>query len=106
MICWCSVGPAHDPMWLATERRPRGGAKRGRNEPTTPGQSLHRATHGDLCPPFCTGHELAPQIRPVEVDDLVAAAAEHRLDHEDAEAGHLLDADRRRHGELPPVHGD
>src|SRR5215471_1142764 len=48
---------------------------------------------------------LAPEVRPGEVDDLVATAAEHRLEHEDAEAGHLLEADRRRHGEFPPVHG-
>src|SRR5215470_1915430 len=47
---------------------------------------------------------LAPEVRPGEVDDLVAPAAEHRLEHEDAEASHLLEADRRWHGEFPSVH--
>src|SRR6185436_13786031 len=48
------------------------------------------------------GNFSTPEVRPGQVDDLVAAAAENRPDHEDAEPGRLVEVDRRRHGELPP----
>src|SRR5439155_13543496 len=40
---------------------------------------------------------LAEEIDLCQIDDLVAAPAEDRLEHEEAEAGHLLEGDRRRH---------
>jgi hypothetical protein len=45
-------------------------------------------------------------MRETSRDDFVAAAAEHGLEHEEAEAGHLLEADRQRHGELLPRYVD
>src|SRR4051812_6065381 len=50
----------------------------------------HRHTPSLLAPEVCLG----------KVDDLVAAAAENRLDHEHPEPVHLLETDRRWHGEL------
>ena len=47
---------------------------------------------------------LAEKVCLREVDELVAAATENGLGHEDAEPGRLLQADRGRHGELLPVH--
>src|SRR4029453_4373335 len=41
-----------------------------------------------------------------QIDDFVAAPAEHRFEHEEAEALHLLKGNRRRHGELLPTHDD
>ena len=49
---------------------------------------------------------LAKEIDLGQIDDFVAAPAQNGLEHEQAEAGHLLEADRRRHGELLPVHDD
>ena len=40
---------------------------------------------------------LAEEVDLSQVDDFVSAAAEHRFEHEEAEAGHLLQRDRRRH---------
>src|SRR5437016_14114754 len=48
---------------------------------------------------------LAPEVRSGKIDDLVAAAAEDRPDHEDAERSHLVEADPASTGDLPPVHG-
>jgi hypothetical protein len=41
-----------------------------------------------------------------QIDDFVAPPTENGFEHEEAEAGHLLEADRRRHGELLSRHGN
>src|SRR5260370_40354211 len=49
---------------------------------------------------------LAEEVDLSQIDDFVAAPAENCFEHEKAEAGHLLKADRRRHGEFLPVYRD
>src|SRR5215468_719629 len=50
------------------------------------------------------GSALPPEVRPGEVDDLVATTAQHGLEREDPEPDHLLETDGRRHRELSSVH--
>src|SRR6266498_5479273 len=45
---------------------------------------------------------LVKEIDLCQIDDFVAAPTENRFEHEEAEAGHLLKTDRRRHGEFLP----
>src|SRR5207249_213849 len=59
-----------------------------------------------LSPPRVVGRYLAEEIDLCQIDDLVAAPAENRFEHEEAQAGHLLEGDRRRHGELLAVDED
>src|SRR5712664_4488517 len=53
-----------------------------------------------------SGDELAEQIDPGQIDDFVAASAENCFEHEEAESGHLLEGNRRRHRELLPADED
>jgi Biotin-lipoyl like len=46
--------------------------------------------------------DLAQQIDLGQVDDFITPTADHGLEHEEAEAGHLLQADGRGHGEFLP----
>jgi hypothetical protein len=49
---------------------------------------------------------LPEKIDLCKIDNFIAVPAENRFEHEEAEAGYLLKADRRRHGEFLPVHED
>src|SRR5439155_20895121 len=64
---------------------------------------LRRPAGHRRCTRASSRRRLAEEVRLREIDELVAAAAENGLGHEDAEAGYLLQADRGRHGELLPV---
>jgi anti-anti-sigma regulatory factor len=52
------------------------------------------------------GSTRSAEVRLRQVDELVAAAAEHSAQHVEAEASDLLDTDRWRHRELLPMDGD
>ena len=41
-----------------------------------------------------------------QINDFVAPPTENGFEHEEAETGHLLEADRRRHGELLAGYGN
>ena len=49
---------------------------------------------------------LAEEIDLRQIDDFVAAPAEHGFEHEEAEAGHLLQRDGRRHGKFLSAYAD
>src|SRR5437764_1641733 len=46
---------------------------------------------------------LTEEIDLGQIDDFLAAPAQHGLEHEETEAGHLIELDRGRHGQLLPV---
>src|SRR5262245_38563187 len=82
---------------------PRGSARSARSAAVPP--ALYSAERRARSLADGMGVRLVKQIDLCQIDDFVAPPTENCFEHEEAEAGHLLEADRRRHGEFLSRYG-